>query len=102
MIRDEIEEYLGNRAQRRVMTLDWERWYRNLHRGRTHRHGSAPYCEICDRKIDFGEEFYIFYVGGGTVRNLTPYHIRCVDENSGSSEVARIVLQDREFRFGKA
>jgi hypothetical protein len=102
MNRHEIEEYLGNLAQRRQMTLDWEQWYRNLHKGRAHKHGSSPYCEICDKKIKFGEEFYIFYVGGRTVRNLVPYHVRCVDENSESSEIANIVLKDKDVRFGNA
>lgn len=114
MIHVEIEQYLKDRAERRVMTLDWKQWYKNLHserdrerhdlRGMTvvppHRHGSNPFCAICDGEIKMGEEFYIFFVGGGSVENVTPYHIKCVNRNSETQEVRALVQQDRAFRYG--
>ena len=91
---DEIVEYLRNRVDRRVMTLDWYWWYKNLHGG------SDPFCEVCDGKIRIGEEFYIFFVGGRTAMNVTPYHVRCVDRNSETPGVRTIVQQDRALRYG--
>ncbi len=95
------------------MTLDWKQWYNDLHSEREHegdetkkavipphRHGSDPFCDICYRKIRLGEEFYIFFVGGGFRRNVTPYHVKCVDKNSDTSEVRTIAKQDRVFRYG--
>jgi hypothetical protein len=111
---DEIVEYLRNRAERRIMTLDWNQWYNNLHSEREregldergmvvsppHRHGSDPFCEICDEKIRISEEFYIFFVGGRTARTVTPYHVKCVDRNSDTPGVRTIVQQDKAFRYG--
>ncbi len=96
------------------MTLDWKQWYNDLHSEREregydetkkevippHRHGSDPFCDICDGKIRIGEEFYIFFVGGSSRRNVTPYHVKCVDKNSGTSEARMIAQQDRAFRYG--
>jgi len=111
---DEVVEYLRNRAERRIMTLDWNQWFKNLHSEREregldergmvvsppHRHGSDPFCGICDGKIRIGEEFYIFFVGGRTARNVTPYHVKCVDKNSDTTEVMTIAQQDKAFRYG--
>jgi len=114
MNRDEVEQYLRNRAERRVMTLDWNQWYNNLHHEREregydkakmvvippHKHGSNPFCEICDGKIRISEEFYIFFVGGRTARNVTPYHVKCVDRNSDTPGVRTIIQQDEALRYG--
>lgn len=113
MSRDEIEGYLKNQAERRVLTLDWKQWYKNLHSERElerldesrmavippNKHGSDPFCDICDKKIEFGEEFYIFFVGGRSRRNVTPYHVKCVDKNSDDLKVRRIVEQDKALRY---
>ncbi len=63
-----------------------------------HKHGSDPFCDICDKKIKFGEEFYIFFVGGRSRRNVSPYHVKCVDKNSDASIVRTIVQQDKALR----
>jgi len=110
---DEIEKYLKDRAQRIEVDSDWIHWFKLQHKGRdipiynfrtriyrtVHRHGSNPYCGICEKELKPGEEVYLFYVGGGRRVNLAPYHISCVD-NQINFRVKAIVQQDRAFRAG--
>lgn len=97
------------------MTVDWRDWYKNVHRGRestryderrriympTHKHGSDPFCGICDKKIRVSEEIYIFFVGGRFRSNVTPYHVKCIDKAVDTKKVKAIVQQDRSFRYGQ-
>lgn len=97
----------SERLERMVVTKDWIERYREEHKSRAlevrlkgglvkprHPHWNLPYCNICDRDFEVGDESYLLYVGGHEVG----YHIDCVLSNLDSDKVKNIVSQDRGYR----
>ncbi len=97
----------SERLVRKEVTKDWIERYREEHKSRAqevhlkgglvkprHPHWNLPYCNICDKDFDVGDESYLLYVGGHEVG----YHIDCVLSNLDTDKVKNIVSQDRGYR----
>ena len=102
-----MEILASERLERKVVTKDWIDRYREEHKSRAqeihlkgglvkprHPHWNLPYCNICDRDFEVGDESYRLYVGGHEVR----YHIDCILHNLNTDKVKNIVSQDRGHR----
>ena len=97
----------SERLERKAITKEWIDWYREEHKSRAqevrlkgglvkprHPHWNLPYCNICDKDFEVGDESYLLYVGGHEVG----YHIDCILSNLDTDKVKNIVSQDRSYR----
>jgi hypothetical protein len=102
-----VEIMASERLERKEVTKDWIERYREEHKSRAqevclkgglvkprHPHWNLPYCNICDRDFEVGDESYLLYVGEHEVR----YHIDCILHNLDTDKVKNIVSQDRGYR----
>lgn len=89
------------------ITREWIDWYREEHKSRAretylngglikprHKHWNNPFCTICDKDIEEGNECFLLYVGGYALA----YHSECVTEFQSSKKVQNIIAQDRAYR----
>lgn len=104
----DIDLYLAKEAHRGIIIQEFIDWYKERHKTRgasrytrriyftEHRHGSNPFCNICDQVLAIGDDCYLFYVGGGGRGGQLPYHVSCF-KDARESKQKNIIYQDRAW-----
>lgn len=105
---DFIKHYLSEEANRGTVGHEFIDRYKEKHKSRgtprytrriyltEHRHGSDPFCNVCDQVLIVGDDIFLFYIGGGWGGQI-PYHVSCFRDAKESKQL-NIIYQDRAVR----